>query len=363
VVCSAKTPPLLEATWSAEEELLLLNAIELNGFGNWSEICQIVKTKTPPECEWHYIECYVNSLSAPRPVLRVHDPFPIPGPPTYPTNATESCPSDGHDKNLFFANKKERTTPAEVNGWMPKRGEFEEEYNDDADHIIDGIEFDEETDTDESFTQKINALLCFDWQLQERRERTRVVQEWKLHTGNWDGWQKLLTGVTGPEKELDARILTLAPYIGRRNTEVLATGLHQLSRQIQIIETRQRWQRQGVQLLKEGFLFSYLEAIVKDGRVPESEFGRWNEHISEYLRDHGKRETEDAKLLSEREAEMCKAEEIPPPMFVALKDLLIREFAARGGLSREEALELAPDEAHLVGLIYDLFVSVGWITN
>jgi transcriptional adapter 2-alpha len=246
---------------------------------------------------------------------------------------------------------------------MPKRGEFEEEYNDDADHIIDGMEFDEATETKESFDHKIEALLCFDSQLQERRERTRVVQEWKLHTTKWRDWQSSLNGVTGPEKDLDARILTLAPYIGRRNTELLARGLHKLSRQSQIIETRQRWQRQGVQSLHEGFLFSALEGLVKDGRVPESEFGRWNKHISDYLQEHGERETEDAKLLSEREAELCKAEEIPPPMFVALKDLLIREFAARGGLSREEALELAPDDAHRVGLMYDLFVSVGWITD
>jgi hypothetical protein len=50
-------------------------------------------------------------------------------------------------------------------------------------------------------------------------------------------------------------------------------------------------------------------------------------------------------------------------MLVALKDLLIREYTARGGLSKEEALVLVPEESHKVGVMYNLFLSLEWITE
>ncbi len=37
-----------------EEELLLLQAISLCGIGNWIDISNQIKTKSPIECEIHY---------------------------------------------------------------------------------------------------------------------------------------------------------------------------------------------------------------------------------------------------------------------------------------------------------------------
>jgi hypothetical protein len=46
------------------------------------------------------------------------------------------------------------------------------------------------------------------------------------------------------------------------------------------------------------------------------------------MSEHGARESEDGELLAEQE--------IARPIFVALKDLLMREFVVRGSLSMED---------------------------
>jgi hypothetical protein len=62
---------------------------------------------------------------------------------------------------------------------MPQRGEFEEEFNDEVEHILDGLEFDEERESQESFDQKMNMLLCYNSQLLERKARTQAVEDWQ----------------------------------------------------------------------------------------------------------------------------------------------------------------------------------------
>jgi transcriptional adapter 2-alpha len=46
--------------WTAEEELLLLEALTLYGFGNWSDVGDHVGTKTEEECFEHYQRIYAG---------------------------------------------------------------------------------------------------------------------------------------------------------------------------------------------------------------------------------------------------------------------------------------------------------------
>ncbi len=59
--------PLYDRDWSAGEELLLLEGIELYGLGNWAEIANHVGTKAKARCESHYNERYLESPVAPLP--------------------------------------------------------------------------------------------------------------------------------------------------------------------------------------------------------------------------------------------------------------------------------------------------------
>ncbi|KAK7393788.1 hypothetical protein VNO78_22352 [Psophocarpus tetragonolobus] len=61
--------PLLCPDWNADEEMLLLEGIEMYGFGNWNEVAEYVGTKSKSQCIDHYNAVYMNSLCFPLPDL------------------------------------------------------------------------------------------------------------------------------------------------------------------------------------------------------------------------------------------------------------------------------------------------------
>lgn len=348
--------PFFTTDWTSEEELLLLQAISLCGIGNWADVSLQLKTKTPIECEVHYFETYFSPKSAPYPEFTVKPPYPPPPPILFNTKPQESCPSCGHEKILAQNGKKEKTTPAEFCGYMPKRHEFEEEYKDEAEHIIDNIVFDE-NDTDQSIEQKLKLLEIYNSALQERRLRTKLIEDWEVQESKF----KSLGGSTAREKDTNQKILTFAPFIGKEKTLELSSALHQILVDTEMIENRQIWQENGITTEKEGILFTKLQPMIKDGRVSENEVPKWNKLITDYITEHDKQNSEDAKLLSQQEVELCTKIDVAPAMFVAIKDLIIREHALRGRLTKEEAVNLLPGSESKMEAIYDLFVNKGWI--
>lgn len=360
VIMDSCTEPLFSKDWRIEDELFLLDSVSLWGVGNFEHISNQIKTKEPKECEVHYFSTYFDTPTAPLPDTShpPRAPAPLPPPLPFDTRPQESCPSDGHERNLVLLNKREKTTPGEISGYMPFRHEFEEEFNDEAEHIIDNIEFTDDMDQSE-FEHNCELLEIYNSQVVERTIRTKVIEDWKIHNKKF----KNLEGSTKKEQEIDTKILPLAQFIGKANTKIMAKSFHELIRNEGIIESRQQWRRNGVQSHQEGFFLNKLESYIKDKKVPDSEISKWNRTISEYLQDKIATPTEDEKLLSERESEFCKIEEIDAPAYSAIKDLFIREYTARNGLTKAEALKMVPDMHKKGELIYDLLTSFGWITE
>ncbi|XP_041024656.1 transcriptional adapter ADA2-like isoform X1 [Juglans microcarpa x Juglans regia] len=59
--------PLICPDWNTDEEILLLEGIEMYGFGNWTEVAEHVGTKTKSQCIDHYNGVYMNSPCFPLP--------------------------------------------------------------------------------------------------------------------------------------------------------------------------------------------------------------------------------------------------------------------------------------------------------
>lgn len=66
--------PLYEADWRADEELLLLEAVESNGMGAWLDIADQIGSKSAQDCENHYRKLYLDWDGRPLPV---HNIWPI----------------------------------------------------------------------------------------------------------------------------------------------------------------------------------------------------------------------------------------------------------------------------------------------
>ena len=134
--------PLFTQDWAADEELLLLEAISLYGFGSWDDISEHIGTKKPQDCQDHYLKVYIESPTTPLPSetvkpgakLRETSPVPIPPPPKKKktSKTMTSAPSQ-----------------PELSGYMPKRREFETEFDNDAEKKVCHIEFTEEDKEDD----------------------------------------------------------------------------------------------------------------------------------------------------------------------------------------------------------------------
>jgi len=60
--------PFLCEDWGADEEQLLLEGLELYGYGNWEDVAEHVTTKTKHECEDHYVKYYLGASEKALPV-------------------------------------------------------------------------------------------------------------------------------------------------------------------------------------------------------------------------------------------------------------------------------------------------------
>ncbi|CAI5984036.1 unnamed protein product [Closterium sp. NIES-65] len=61
--------PLVHEDWTADEEMLLLEALEMYGMGNWGEIAEHVGSKSKTQCHDHYLYDYLLSPTGPLPDL------------------------------------------------------------------------------------------------------------------------------------------------------------------------------------------------------------------------------------------------------------------------------------------------------
>ncbi|WCJ35332.1 Transcriptional adapter ADA2 [Euphorbia peplus] len=59
--------PLICPDWNADEEILLLEGLEMYGFGNWAEVAEHVGTKNKSQSISHYHAVYMNSPCFPLP--------------------------------------------------------------------------------------------------------------------------------------------------------------------------------------------------------------------------------------------------------------------------------------------------------
>ncbi|KAI0798513.1 hypothetical protein BC629DRAFT_1592096 [Irpex lacteus] len=131
--------PIFTEDWGADEELLLLEGISLQGLGNWQAIAEHVGTHTKEEVEKHYKTVYIDSPNWPIPRMDLTfdiDPeefqerkrrriskmnaIPPPAPKVAPTSAPGIH---------------------EVAGFLPGRLEFEHELDNEAEDLVKDLEF------------------------------------------------------------------------------------------------------------------------------------------------------------------------------------------------------------------------------
>ncbi|KAG9510279.1 Transcriptional adapter 2-beta, partial [Fragariocoptes setiger] len=169
--------PIIDASWKAHEELALLEAIELYGIGNWSEISSKVGTKTEQECMQRYMNVYVDNYigqvtwqSVDKDAYKVYDHTCSTHGPLSPSL---SMPGPQRAPNLSREHQLKL-------GYMPKRDDFEKEFDNEAELLVSKLAVNANDDNDLDQALKVAHINMYTDRLKERYRRKRVVLEYNL---------------------------------------------------------------------------------------------------------------------------------------------------------------------------------------
>jgi transcriptional adapter 2-alpha len=149
---------LFESEWSAQEEVTLLKGISQSGIDNWIEISEKLSLKTAVDCEAHFYSFYYKSQSDPIPrieeigcVKRDKNNKPIYNQKLLEENSKREAETrkneirasrneDDKDSETSKKNNKNPDNPISdvrsLVGYMPKRGDFDTEYDEEAETRI-----------------------------------------------------------------------------------------------------------------------------------------------------------------------------------------------------------------------------------
>eukprot|EP00968_Pinguiococcus_pyrenoidosus_P024869 scaffold5138_cov251-Pinguiococcus_pyrenoidosus.AAC.6 len=215
--------PVFSEDWTAHEELLLLDAIKQSGLGNWKDISEKVESKTDKRCAEHYWDLYTGRYGAQLPpefytqtgekvrngqsrrmasakkCLSAAVPRKVP---TSELVDAELLGGDAYEREKFQSKQgrptgdtqkegkqanvgkkqgggapgapAERLAGADISGYMPLRGDFDHEHENDAEELLADMTFeDEEPEADVEL--KLQVIRVFNRKLDEREKRKDFV--------------------------------------------------------------------------------------------------------------------------------------------------------------------------------------------
>ncbi|KAF8342031.1 uncharacterized protein EI90DRAFT_3150191 [Cantharellus anzutake] len=137
--------PIFTEGWGADEELLLIEGLIINGLGNWAAAAEHIGTRTPEEVQQHYHDVYVESQTWPLPDLTKS--FDVD--PDFFHNKKKERIAAMRQRALEIAKSSSDSKPPlvsgptnhETQGYMPGRLEFETEIENEAEELVKDLEF------------------------------------------------------------------------------------------------------------------------------------------------------------------------------------------------------------------------------
>ncbi|CAM9198537.1 unnamed protein product, partial [Ectocarpus fasciculatus] len=157
--------PIFNKDWSAREELLLLEAIDRHGAGNWKTIAEYIGTKTLKQCEDHYWDSYLGSYGQCLPSTTIGGTL---------NRDRNKDSTRGGKREMDIRDRIAQLPGADLSGFMPLRQDFEFEHENSAEIILADMEFSDSEHPSES-ALKLDVVKIYNQKLDERDRRKRFV--------------------------------------------------------------------------------------------------------------------------------------------------------------------------------------------
>ncbi|XP_043337657.1 transcriptional adapter 2-alpha isoform X2 [Cervus elaphus] len=338
--------PVLDPSWTAQEEMALLEAVMDCGFGNWQDVANQMCTKTKEECEKHYMKHFINNPLFASTLLNLKQAEEAKTADTaIPFHSADDPPRPAFDSLLS----------RDMAGYMPARADFIEEFDNYAEWDLRDIDFVED-DSD---------IL----HVMERRYPKEVQDLYET--------MRRFARIVGPvehdkfieshalEFELRREIKRLQEYRTagitnfcsartydhlkktREEERLKRTMLSEVLQYIQDSSACQQWLRR--------------QADIDSGLSPSvpmtSNSGR---RSAPPLNLTGLPGTE---KLNEKEKELCQMVRLVPGAYLEYKSALLNECNKQGGLRLAQARALIKIDVNKTRKIYDFLIREGYITK
>ncbi|KAL0145785.1 Homeodomain-like DNA binding domain-containing transcription factor [Mucor lusitanicus] len=384
--------PVKHKTWhDYHEELLLIEAAEKMGIGNWQAIADYVG-----ECEQHYLDVYVSSPNWPLPRMNLK----------FETSEVE-CRERKRQRlqqSRGMTPRKPMSGPSfhEIQGYMPRRFEFETEYENDAEQFVKDMVFNDD-DTEEEVDLKVMVLDIYN---------SRLDPQNLIFERRWLDFKRMQAIERKRQKE-ERDIYNKTRVFCRLQTEadydMFVKGLVKEQQLRDRIATLQEWRQAGLTTIRQGEQYerekqnrlAQLKTFVslsseRTGSSGSAQRNTYRQQMASlaasnganYYRDRpthsastptptntaaapsgGRkpanplniRDADGVHLLTEEEQVLCSTLRIMPRPYLVIKDTILKEYARLGYLKRRQCRSLIKIDVNKTSRIYDFFVESGWI--
>lgn len=418
-VVETHTYPILCNDWGADEELNLIKGCQTFGIGSWQDIAEFIGSRSKEEVKEHYEKYYLNSEYYPLPDITKNDVTV-----SQEEFLQQRKARVEHFATLPIPQLRKpfSSVPAchDIQGFMPARMDFEHEFEDEAENSIKEMTFDAE-DSKLSVELKLAVLDIYSQRLTTRQEKKRLIfknnlMDYKKHVALDKKKSKESKDLLNRLKAF-ARIMTPNDFI--KFSDDLVEELELRTR----IDQLQEWRMNGITTLEAGAKYekdkqqrnltlerygndltggsgtrhshqraasmaaqlgisdnasndqaSKSAIVSKDKTLDLKELSK-----TEYILTDEDNATNnvpprklitaadfahsnDFKLLSKQEQQICIHLKISPKSYIALKELLFRELLNKGGLiTSSDFSKLAGLDTLKAIKLYDFFCAQGWV--
>ncbi|XP_028692056.1 transcriptional adapter 2-alpha isoform X4 [Macaca fascicularis] len=337
--------PVLDPSWTAQEEMALLEAVMDCGFGNWQDVANQMCTKTKEECEKHYMKHFINNPLFASTLLNLKQAEEAKTADTaIPFHSTDDPPRPTFDSLLS----------RDMAGYMPARADFIEEFDNYAEWDLRDIDFVED-DSDILHALKMAVVDIYHSRLKERQRRKKIIRDHGLI--NLRKFQLEFELRREIKRLQEYRTAGITNFCSARTYDHLKktreeerlkrTMLSEVLQYIQDSSACQQWLRR--------------QADIDSGLSPSipmaSNSGR---RSAPPLNLTGLPGTE---KLNEKEKELCQMVRLVPGAYLEYKSALLNECNKQGGLRLAQARALIKIDVNKTRKIYDFLIREGYITK
>ncbi|XP_069690195.1 transcriptional adapter 2-alpha [Periplaneta americana] len=379
IVVKNEFPLFNGSTWTANEEVILLDAILECGLGNWSDVSRRLKTRTSQECEKHYVSFYIENSAPELPKFKenVRSVSSLPSF-EYRPMETEEPPRYLPGSNSYRA----------LGGYNAARGDFEIEYDNYAETPVSLLDISSFQPGDPYYevgtALQVAVADMYNTRLRERERRKRVIRDHGLilvrKTLTW--LHRYEATITRPVAE---RLLVFMQLMSGIDFDYIMEGLHHVGELRQYILRLQELRENGVTRFHSCRLYRKLlrarEAYQKEQRLnqtmpmcflktvsdPAPSITTANKTIPQNVSSRRPAPPLDIvglpgyERLSTAERTLCSTVRLVPESYLEFQRILVAECKRNGGLKLAQARTLIKIDVNKTRKLYDFLLKEGFI--